>query len=79
MATSQILQEIDLEIARLKEVRDLLNRDTTPTKVMPVSGPGKKKKKRSLSPGGRKRIAGAGQGLKFSTSKWRSFWVLGQK
>jgi hypothetical protein len=59
MAVSQILQEIDLEIARLKKARALLSLGTPPTNA-PASGPAiKKKKKRNLSPEGRRRIAEA--------------------
>jgi len=68
MQLSQILAEIDLEIARLEQARTLLAGDSAPavkktrkTKaaVLSVDAPVKRKKKRNLSPEGRKRIAEA--------------------
>ena len=68
MQLSQILAEIDQEISRLEQARTLLAGDAAPavkktrkTKVAAVSAeaPVKRKKKRNLSPEGRKRIAEA--------------------
>jgi hypothetical protein len=68
MQLSQILAEIDLEISRLEQARKILAGDTsTPIKssrrgasaVSSVEIPAKRKKKRNLSPEGRKRIAEA--------------------
>jgi hypothetical protein len=68
MQISKILAEIDLEIARLEQARTLLAGDSAPavkktrkskTAVLSVEAPVKRKKKRNLSPEGRKRIAEA--------------------
>jgi len=68
MQLSKILAEIDLEISRLEQARTLLAGDGGPavkkankTKaaVVSVEAPLKRKKKRNLSPEGRKRIAEA--------------------
>lgn len=66
MQVSEILQEIDKEIARLQQVRVLLAGETPKTRrgrkkgaVAKVSAPTKKTGKRKLSPEGRKRIAEA--------------------
>ena len=68
MQLSKILAEIDLEISRLEQARTLLSGDDSPVvrktrkaKSTPVSSeaPVKRKKKRNLSPEGRKRIAEA--------------------
>ncbi len=68
MQLSKILAEIDLEISRLEQARTLLAGESGPaikktrkTKSIPVGAetPVKRKKKRNLSPEGRKRIADA--------------------
>jgi hypothetical protein len=68
MQLSKILAEIDLEISRLEQARTLLAGETAPavkktrkTKSAGVGAdaPVKRKKKRNLSPEGRKRIAEA--------------------
>ncbi|WP_263358197.1 hypothetical protein [Acidicapsa ligni] len=67
MQLSKILAEIDLEISRLEQARSLLAGDsstttkTRKTKAVAsgVDAPTKRKKKRNLSPEGRKRIAEA--------------------
>jgi hypothetical protein len=67
MQLSKILAEIDLEIGRLEQARTLLAGEAAPavkktrkTKaVEAVEAPLKRKKKRNLSPEGRKRIAEA--------------------
>jgi hypothetical protein len=66
MQLSKILAEIDLEISRLEQARTLLAGETTPsakttTKGKPASSGAAvpRKKKRNLSPEGRKRIAEA--------------------
>jgi hypothetical protein len=68
MQLSKILAEIDLEIARLEQARTLLAGDSAPavkktrkakSAVLAVDAPVKRKKKRNLSPEGRKRIAEA--------------------
>ncbi len=68
MQLSNILAEIDLEIARLEQARTLLAGEDVPAVKKPrkvkaaevvVESPLKKKKKRNLSPEGRKRIAEA--------------------
>lgn len=66
MGVSEILASVDREIALLKQVRGLLLGNTEsaalPVKKVKVSKPVKKtsaKKKRRLSPEGRKRIAEA--------------------
>src|SRR5271154_4858276 len=69
MQLSKILAEIDLEISRLEQARTLLAGETEPAvkktrkaKSAPVAeadAPIKRKKKRNLSPEGRKRIAEA--------------------
>jgi hypothetical protein len=68
MQLSKILAEIDLEISRLEQARTLLageagpaTKKTRKTKSLSVSAetPVKRKKKRNLSPEGRKRIAEA--------------------
>lgn len=63
MQLSKILAEIDLEISRLEQARALLADDSSTAKtksrtVEPDSSV-KRKKKRNLSPEGRKRIAEA--------------------
>jgi len=67
MQLSKILAEIDLEIARLEQARTLLSGDEAPaarktrkarSTEAAVEAP-KRKKKRNLSPEGRKRIAEA--------------------
>jgi hypothetical protein len=65
MQLSKILAEIDLEISRLEQARTLLAGDspavkkTRKTKSVSTEVPLKRKKKRNLSPEGRKRIAEA--------------------
>jgi len=68
MQLSKILAEIDLEISRLEQARTILAGESAPdvkktrkTKaaVVSVEAPIKRKKKRNLSPEGRKRIAEA--------------------
>jgi hypothetical protein len=66
MQLSTILAEIDQEISRLEQARTLLAGESTPaakklrkTKATVAETPVKKKKKRNLSPEGRKRIAEA--------------------
>lgn len=68
MQLSKILAEIDLEIARLEQARTLLAGDVAPaakkTRKAKTAAVGtdtivKRKKKRNLSPEGRKRIAEA--------------------
>ena len=68
MQLSKILAEIDQEIARLEQARTLLAGESAPAskktrKVKSAEAgaeaPVKRKKKRSLSPEGRKRIAEA--------------------
>ena len=68
MQLSKILAEIDLEISRLEQARTLLAGDTAPavkktrktkTSSAAAEAPVKRKKKRNLSPEGRKRIAEA--------------------
>jgi hypothetical protein len=68
MQLSKILAEIDVEISRLEQARTLLAGDSAPSvrktrKVKSaaagVEAPIKRKKKRNLSPEGRKRIAEA--------------------
>jgi len=68
MQLSKILAEIDVEISRLEQARDLLSgesdgstKSTRKSKAtVEVGSDGlKKKKKRNLSPEGRKRIAEA--------------------
>jgi hypothetical protein len=65
MQLSKILAEIDLEISRLEQARTLLAGDapavkkTRKTKSTSAEAPVKRKKKRNLSPEGRKRIAEA--------------------
>jgi hypothetical protein len=67
MQLSKILAEIDLEIARLEQARTLLAGDSAPAVkktrkaklAEAVEAPAKRKKKRNLSPEGRKRIAEA--------------------
>ncbi len=68
MQLSKILDEIDQEIARLEQARTLLAGDDIPapkknrkTKAgsTVAEAPTKRKKKRNLSPEGRKRIAEA--------------------
>lgn len=67
MQLSKILAEIDLEISRLEQARNLLagdsdtvvkKRRSKPTGAASEATP-KRKKKRNLSPEGRKRIAEA--------------------
>jgi hypothetical protein len=68
MQLSKILAEIDVEISRLEQARTLLAGEGSPSvrktrKVKSASAsveaPVKRKKKRNLSPEGRKRIAEA--------------------
>jgi hypothetical protein len=68
MQLSKILAEIDLEIARLEQARTLLAGDSAPAARKTrknkaaetgAEAPVKRKKKRNLSPEGRKRIAEA--------------------
>lgn len=62
MATDSILAQIDAEIARLTQVRSLLataGNIGTPTAVKGKRGPGRPRKKRTLSAEARKRIADA--------------------
>ena len=62
MGVSEILVEIDLEIAQLQRARILLSGKAAPATKKAVAAPaGKKpgKKKRNLTPEGRKRIAEA--------------------
>jgi len=61
---SEIVDQIDREIAQLQQVRALLagKSASTPKKAAPVPSAkktGKRKKKRNLTPEGRKRIAEA--------------------
>ncbi len=68
MQLSKILAEIDLEISRLEQARTLLAGDSSAagkttrkskSVVVSTESPLKRKKKRNLSPEGRKRIAEA--------------------
>jgi len=63
MGVPEILEQIDNEIAQLQQVRALLagKPASTPKKAAPVSSAKKpgRKKKRNLTPEGRKRIAEA--------------------
>jgi len=68
MQLSKILAEIDLEISRLEQARTLLAGESTPaakktrkpkSASVTEEAPTKRKKKRNLSPEGRKRIAEA--------------------
>jgi len=68
MQLSKILAEIDVEIARLEQARTLLSGEDSPadkksrsakTTAISSEAPLKRKKKRNLSPEGRKRIAEA--------------------
>ena len=65
MQVSEILSEIDKEIARLQQVRSLLAGETPKTRrgrqksATSAPAPAKKAAKRRLSPEGRKRIAEA--------------------
>jgi hypothetical protein len=65
MQLSKILAEIDLEIARLEQAKSILSGDYVPAVKKPRKAkavevePTKRKKKRNLSPEGRKRIAEA--------------------
>ena len=68
MQLSKILAEIDLEISRLEQARTLLTGEDEPavkksrktkTAAVLAEAPVKRKKKRNLSPEGRKRIAEA--------------------
>jgi hypothetical protein len=67
MQLSKILAEIDIEISRLEQARTLLSGEVAPAvkkarkaKSIEVSNEApKRKKKRNLSPEGRKRIAEA--------------------
>ena len=68
MQLSKILAEIDLEITRLEQARTLLAGEAGPvvkksrnstTAPASTEATGKRKKKRNLSPEGRKRIAEA--------------------
>jgi hypothetical protein len=68
MQLSKILAEIDLEISRLEQARTLLAGESAPavkkarkvkSAATSTEAPIKRKKKRNLSPEGRKRIAEA--------------------
>ena len=68
MQLSQILAEIDKEISRLEQARKILAGESSPSLKSSRRGPSavsgsespvKRKKKRNLSPEGRKRIAEA--------------------
>jgi pyruvate/2-oxoglutarate dehydrogenase complex dihydrolipoamide acyltransferase (E2) component len=63
VGVSEILAQIDREIAQLQRARALLSGSTaTPKKAAPAAAPAAKKaakKKRNLTPEGRKRIAEA--------------------
>lgn len=65
MQLSKILAEIDIEIARLEQAKSILSGDFVPAAKKPRKAkavevePAKRKKKRNLSPEGRKRIAEA--------------------
>jgi hypothetical protein len=72
MGVSEILAAVDLEIAKLQQARALLTGVSVPTPKKPVGRPKKvvtavapapikpgRKKKRNLTPEGRKRIADA--------------------
>ena len=65
MGVSEILEQIDREIAQLQQARALLGGKPASTKpkrgaaVSSASKPAKRKKKRNLTPEGRKRIAEA--------------------
>lgn len=62
MGLSEILAQIDREIAQLQRARALLDvgpKTATPTRVKASPKPAKKKKKRNLTPDGRRRIAEA--------------------
>ncbi|WP_263354290.1 hypothetical protein [Acidicapsa acidisoli] len=68
MQLSKILAEIDIEIARLEQARTLLSGEASPTvkktrktksAALEPDSTVKRKKKRNLSPEGRKRIAEA--------------------
>lgn len=64
MQLSKILAEIDSEIARLEQARSLLAGEATPARAkgkaaVETDSSQKRKKKRNLSPEGRKRIAEA--------------------
>ncbi|HTJ31137.1 MAG TPA: hypothetical protein VL346_11585 [Acidobacteriaceae bacterium] len=63
MQLSKILAEIDLEISRLEQAKALLAGDSstakTRSKTTSADLSGSRKKKRNLSPEGRKRIAEA--------------------
>ena len=61
MGIAEILLQIDREIAHLQRARTLLNGNGAGTLVKPVSALPKRvrKKKRNLTPEGRKRIADA--------------------
>ncbi len=60
MGISEIIAQIDREIALLQQARSLLGGTTAKVKATaPKPAPKKAKKKRKLSPEGRKRIAEA--------------------
>jgi hypothetical protein len=64
MGVSEILAQIDREIAQLQQARALLAGGSAgapkkAAKVLAAKTPAKKKKKRNLTPEGRKRIAEA--------------------
>lgn len=64
MGISEIVEQIDREIAQLQQVRSVLagKSASTPKKAAPAPSAkktGKRKKKRNLTPEGRKRIAEA--------------------
>ena len=59
MALSEILAQIDHEIALLQQARALLAGGATPSKKSAPAAKSAPKKKRRLSPEGRKRIAEA--------------------
>lgn len=61
MGVAEILQHIDREIAQLQRARALLNGGAVKTSSRSITGIAKngRKKKRNLTPEGRKRIADA--------------------
>ena len=59
MGISEILAQIDKEIAQLKQARALLGGKVAPPVKKAAAAPRKTAKKRNLTPEGRKRIAEA--------------------
>lgn len=62
MGVSEILSQIDREIAQLQQARSLLSGEAAPAPKKAAAAPAAKKaakKKRNLTPEGRKRIAEA--------------------